>query len=230
MIIETMGRRRTVTNYTKALLHFDGIDGSTTFTDEKGNTINRTGSVYIDTSVSKFGGASGIFNEGNVNNGYLTLPGSVDLTIGAQSFTVDFWANCTVIDTGQNIFSYGNPTNLTNGFRLGFLLTHTIDFYAYNQYISKSDLDFWGSWVHIAIVGNGAADGSRTIKLYVNGVIAGTYTGNYNYTQQNIGIGYIVTAPTGAKLCGYMDELRISIGIQRWTSDFTPPTSAYTLD
>jgi hypothetical protein len=227
MIIETSRRKRYTT---KSLLHFDGTDGSTTFIDEKGNIISRTGSVSIDTGLSKFGGASGFFNEGNVNTGYLTLPGSADLTIGTQAFTVDFWVNAIEIETGQNIFSYGNSDNLTSGFWLQFSLTHTIYLRSYGLTIYKNDLDFWGSWVHIAIIGNGETDGNRAIDLYVNGVNVGTNIGNYNFVQKNIGIGYLSTSPRGAKLCGHMDELRISLGIQRWTSNFTPPSEPYTLD
>src|SRR5689334_6463249 len=46
-------------SYTKALLHFNGSDGSTTFTDESGKTWSVNGDAQIDTAQSEFGGASG---------------------------------------------------------------------------------------------------------------------------------------------------------------------------
>lgn len=48
---------------TKLLLHMNGVDGSTTFTDSETTpkTITPNGSVQIDTAQSKFGGASGLF-------------------------------------------------------------------------------------------------------------------------------------------------------------------------
>ena len=48
---------------TKLLLHYNGADGSTTFTDSETTpkTVTAHGSVQIDTAQSKFGGASGLF-------------------------------------------------------------------------------------------------------------------------------------------------------------------------
>jgi hypothetical protein len=48
---------------TKLLLHMNGVDGSTTFTDSETTpkTVTVVGSTQIDTAQSKFGGASGLF-------------------------------------------------------------------------------------------------------------------------------------------------------------------------
>ncbi len=48
---------------TKLLLHCNGVDGSTTFTDSETTpkTVTVQGSAQIDTAQSKFGGASGLF-------------------------------------------------------------------------------------------------------------------------------------------------------------------------
>ena len=48
--------------YTVALLHMDGADTSTTFTDESGKTWTANGNAQIDTAQSVFGGASGLFD------------------------------------------------------------------------------------------------------------------------------------------------------------------------
>src|SRR3990167_7743345 len=52
----------TIDSYTKLLLHMDGTNGSTTFTDEIGKTVTANGNAQISTAQSKFGGASGLFN------------------------------------------------------------------------------------------------------------------------------------------------------------------------
>jgi len=86
------------------------------------------------------------------------------------------------------------------------------------------------TWYHIALVGNGGSDGSRTIKCYINGALANgfTYTGDYNLTMNNcfIGDGYDHTNP-GLFFQGWLDEIRVSKGVQRWTTDFTPPGQEY---
>lgn len=48
--------------YTVALLHMNGADASTTFTDESGKTWTANGNAQIDTAQSVFGGASGLFD------------------------------------------------------------------------------------------------------------------------------------------------------------------------
>ncbi len=54
---------------TKLLLHCNGTDGSTTFTDSETTpkTVTAQGSAQIDTAQSKFGGASGLFTTQNTN-------------------------------------------------------------------------------------------------------------------------------------------------------------------
>lgn len=49
-------------SYTKLLLHSDGIDGSTNFTDVMGHAIFANGNAQIDTAQFKFGGASALFD------------------------------------------------------------------------------------------------------------------------------------------------------------------------
>jgi hypothetical protein len=85
-----------------------------------------------------------------------------------------------------------------------------------------------GVWYHLAIVKTGS-----DIMMFQDGVQIGT--------TQAAGSGYTgctyplaVGADNGAGgfstfWSGYIDELRISKGIARWTSDFTPPTEPYAL-
>ena len=77
-------------------------------------------------------------------------------------------------------------------------------------------------WVHLAVV----ADGSN-LKLYINGTNDGTYT-NRTIADRG-GLLYVGKGYDSWYLRGYMDELRISKGIARWTSNFTPETGPYTI-
>jgi len=66
---------------------------------------------------------------------------------------------------------------------------------------------------------------------FVDGTQIGT-TSTHTGVLQNISSNLVVgrlTDGAGTKygLDGWIDELRISKGIARWTSDFIPPTSAY---
>ncbi|NDC26016.1 MAG: hypothetical protein EBZ49_18055, partial [Proteobacteria bacterium] len=73
------------------LLHMDGANGATTFTDSSTTpkSISRVGDAQISTAQSKFGGAS-LKLDGS--SGYLTIPADTSLDMGANDFTIEFWA------------------------------------------------------------------------------------------------------------------------------------------
>jgi hypothetical protein len=77
-------------------------------------------------------------------------------------------------------------------------------------------------WHHIAIVRNGSA-----WACYVDGTsrATGTFSGGIS----NISSGPIIGADQnyGRYFAGYIDEVRITKGIARYTSNFTPQTSAF---
>jgi hypothetical protein len=75
--------------YTKALLHMDGTDASTTFTDESGKTWTRSGDAQIDTDQYKFETASGKFDG---SGDYVYTGDSADWDAGSGDYTVDYWA------------------------------------------------------------------------------------------------------------------------------------------
>ena len=47
-----------------SLLHFDGVDASTTFTDVKGKTWTASGSAQLDTAQAKWGPSSLLLGSG----------------------------------------------------------------------------------------------------------------------------------------------------------------------
>lgn len=215
--------------YTKLLLHCDGTNGSTTFTDETGKTVSANGNAQISTAQSEFGGASAKFDG---SGDYLSLESNADFSPGTGAFTVDFWIYLNSRTT------FGTPfdmrvadSNDVNSFAVGISWANTTGRpYMYgagqsNVYFAESVLSL-NTWYHMAFVGNGGGDGSRNIKAYVNGTLGGTLTGNYNLNKSTLKIGSNFNGSSGY-INGYIDEFRFSKGIQRWTSNFTPPTSAY---
>ena len=88
-------------SYTKALLHFDGADASTTFTDESGKTWTPAGTAQIDTAQSVFGGASGLFDG---DSDYISTPTGSDFDFGSGNLTIDFWVRVSSTAELQPIF------------------------------------------------------------------------------------------------------------------------------
>jgi hypothetical protein len=78
-----------------------------------------------------------------------------------------------------------------------------------------------GNWHHIAIT-----RASGTNRMFFDGVLQGSVTSDStNYTApNNMQIG---TSSTYGDFSGYLDDLRITKGYARYTSNFTPPAAAF---
>lgn len=81
------------------------------------------------------------------------------------------------------------------------------------------------TWYHIALVRNG-----NNWHLFLDGDEKAMETIDYTLFSGTspARIGVIVAASTFVNYFnGFIDELRVSNGIARWTSNFTPPSAAY---
>ena len=83
-----------------------------------------------------------------------------------------------------------------------------------------------GQWHHIAIIKSGSQ-----LKSYVDGIADGEVpAGTFVHQNEPIYLGNFTDLNANRYFTGYLDELRISKGIARWTSNFTPPTIPYATD
>ena len=76
---------------TSLLLHMDGANDGTTFTDSSSgaHTVSLTGNIVTKTGEKKFGTASGYFNGGSTNR--LTVADHADFQFGTGAFTIEAW-------------------------------------------------------------------------------------------------------------------------------------------
>jgi hypothetical protein len=75
-----------------SLLHYNGTNGSTTFTDQIGGTTWTATNATLDTSTKQFGTASGKFSAGA--NSHILINTSAGFAIGTSAdYCVEFWAN-----------------------------------------------------------------------------------------------------------------------------------------
>jgi len=218
-------------SYTKSLLHFDGSDASTTFTDESGKTWTAYGNAQIDTAQSKFGGASGLFDG---TGDYITSPDSADLYFDGD-FTIDFWVRFNSLpSSGAYMSFYAQRVDGNN--QLFFGINNTSGTYKgrfYNQTGGTLTIDLFenlsgttstNTWYHIAIIRSG-----NDFKLFKDGVQCGsTLTDSSPVTDFGASV-YVGVFGSSFYLNGWVDEFRISKGVARWTANFTPPTAAYGL-
>jgi hypothetical protein len=217
-----------------ALLHFDGTNGSTVITDNSKNNLAFTvnGDSKISTAQSKFGGASLLLDG---TGDYISSPSTSDLAFGTGDFTVEFWIYSSDVSSAtQRGFLQTSDTagGLKTSYTTGIIinqgsnnagaglsggLTANV---AGTNIGSSTAVITTNTWYHIALVRN-----SGTSTLYVNGISvgSGTTTGNCSGTYLAIG-GYYNTSYLYQ---GYIDELRITKGYARYTSNFTPSTTAF---
>jgi hypothetical protein len=209
--------------FTQLLLHGEGEHGSWTFVDEMGHAVTVFGEVRISTDKNKFGNSS-LYFDGSAD--YLEIPDSPDFEPGADAFTIDFWINA---DTGgYNTYLVGKSH--PNGGR-GY------DIRLHNNAIQVCGVNGWGfnmtsdavittgDWHHIAWCGT-----PRTNYLFIDGVLKGTCPRSSIADQpEPFRIGFTLNYG-GTAYQGHMDEVRVSKGIARWVSDFSPPDAPYEPD
>jgi len=185
--------------------------------------VTANGNARISTAQSKFGGASGYLDG---SGSYLSTPDSSDFAFGTGDFTIDFWYyHASTPSTYAVLISKCNKDAWTSGWVLAYYPAGWIFFSPWNTpqtnpaYSSSSN-----AWHHMAIVRSGS-----TITMYVDGVTRGTSTQASSIdTSYALAIGSQTGG--GYYFNGWIDELRISKGIARWTSGFSVPTGAYTTD
>ena len=210
-------------NSCSLLLHCDGTNGSTTFTDNSPSpkTVTAYNGAAISTAQSKFGGASALFD---VTNDYVSIPNNTDFNFASGTFTIEFWVYFSSV-TGER-FLVSTYQNSTNGWFVDLYLGKIIvGFTGDGADITGTTTISINTWYHIAVSGT-----AGSYKLFINGVQDGsTYTGAtalsstaplYLGTLVASGVFYLYFQ-------GYIDELRITTGIARYTTNFTPQTSEF---
>lgn len=193
-----------------SLMYFNGTNGSTTFTDEvSGVTWTSSGGAQISTAQSKFGGSSLLIGA----TGILHTAAAI-AALGA-AYTIEGWvyvpntAGGIFVENGSawpNYFIQGSGgTQYSNG--SGWI-------YSSGTTIAAN------TWTHIAI----SATDANHLYSFINGVLVGTGTTG-SAAAYNL---YIGQNSSGAQQCnGYIDCVRITAGIGRYTASFTPPTAPF---
>jgi len=207
---------------TLLLLHCDGANGSTTFTDNSflSKTVTPSGNTNVSTAQSKFGGSSAYFD--GVGD-YLTVSGNTDFSFGTGNFTIEMWVRRDTFTSYAALYS-GDAT-LAQATNLGIRIFNTdgsviVNVGSTNIMTATAALPL-NTWAHLSVVRS-----SNTFYVFVDGIQIGS-TGSYSGSITcSTGYPSIGGHTNYTDFKGYLDDIRIT-KVARYTSNFTAPTAAF---
>jgi hypothetical protein len=221
------------------LEHFDGTNGQTTATDSSSYAhalTNFQGGSLCDTATFKWGTGS-LPAPSGVPKAVTTSSAVAEFSVSAGlPFTLEGWINVDSAGVGSNNvmlsiegdFGVSRPALMlymsgssTSTMRVNAVGYHDAGAAAFqiNGAINFS----CNTWHHVAVVRSGT-----TYTLYLDGVADGTATTATTLTPST-GAGVVATAAqrSTAFMVGWIDEVRFTNGIARYTSNFAVPTEAF---
>lgn len=220
--------------YTSLCLHCDGTDGSTSFPDASltPKTVTAGGAAQVDTAQFVFGDASML---GDGSTSVLSSVDNAGFEFAAGDFTIDCRARFnTLPGAGNNMFFVSKYTTAgaQRCFYWGYSDTDGMAFRystdgAASTLLSRAWTPSTATWYHVAVVRNGGG-----LLMFVDGVQLGatdSISGVLFDGTADLNVGAF-NAGTGGWIDGWIDEVRISNGVARWTANFTPPTAPYSVD
>lgn len=149
--------------------------------------------------------------------------------LGTADFTIEFWVNT----------DYGGHNYNSNSIAMCFGLTGTygqlaIRFPGSSSYSGVEVINssattivpvmtawYGGNWTHVAVTRSGSS-----WTTWINGVSSSTATlAGYDVTLPGMRIGCSPAGTLAASM--YIDEVRVTVGVARYTSAFTPATTPF---
>jgi hypothetical protein len=198
---------------TSLLLNFDNAG----VYDSSGNVnLQSLGDAKTSTAVVKYGTASNAFDGTGDRLWTNKVSGNFDLT---GEFTVEAWVNFTATAGKINyIFNYLNDSEA--GWMLRYVNTGALRFYFGGvASVDRSWTAALNTWYHVAAT----RDSSNNVRLFIDGVQQGAavnISAAATQTQYGLQIG-------GTDLQGFVDEARVTKGVARYISNFTPPSASF---
>jgi hypothetical protein len=191
------------------------------------NNLETLGNTQVSTTVVKYGSGSMYFDG---TGDYLSMRWNEGFNFYKGDFTVEAWINinrasgnfaliCGVWyeGAGQSWYLYVDGTG-----KLIFLICTETP--TNITVVSSSTTIPNNTWTHIAVCRNGS-----NWYGFINGTLVSTVTNSREIASSSypLQVGTYVSNPTAASvLNGYVDDLRITKGVARYTANFIPPKVA----
>ena len=187
------------------------------------NDLETVGDAQISTSVKKFGTGSLKFDG---TGDWLSIAHQDILNFGSSNFTIECWVYPVSNSAVQSIYYKSESDSTGIILALNNISAGKVNFYSGNGSswyvaIDSSSTISLNTWTHLAATRNGS-----TWTVWINGTSSGTATSSTNpsSTTELAKVGRFRTA-NPLIFDGYIDDLRITKGVARYTANFTPPAA-----
>jgi hypothetical protein len=186
-----------------------------------GNTLS-TGSIkkYGNSSIYIAAAAANVFT-----------PASPNLDFGTGDFTIE----CFVYSVNSGIGLYPTFISSVTGWSSGasghrFNNTGAANKFTFHlngagdPFLTSSGTYSFNTWYYYALTRSG-----NTWRMFIDGVqqASGSFSGSFNQALGGMRLGYAQWDGTNGYYNGYLDDLRFTKGVARYTSNFTPPTTPF---
>jgi hypothetical protein len=192
--------------------------------------FDRAGINNIDTIGDARLGFAPIYGTGSLafdgTGDYLGIENTPELRLNSSSpFTIELWVYANALSGDQHFFWAYDPSSPYTGWALAFgansQAATTLTWWDGTSWTNIKTGMETNRWYHIAVCSEGSAS---TGRFFVDGVQQGsayTIPSTILNTTTNIRLG---GQNNTFYFNGYFDDVRITNGVARYTSDFTPPT------
>lgn len=207
---------------------------SNRFVDNSANAFAIT--KYDNASVQSFNpfqrnSAATLYFDGNGD--YLTVPATAQFAFGTGDFTIEAWIYLTAYGSsvaGAQLF--GTVNGSISGYSINVgenidrfrIVSNATGSWADNLVVSVGGGPPLNAWTHMCVVRSGA-----NLTIYKNGVSVATTASaaTWNFSGTTGVIGRFSEGTTLKDFTGYINDLRITRGVARYTTTFVPPTTAF---
>ena len=216
------------------LSSLDGADGATAATDSSNSAraITFVGNAQLDTAQAKWGTSSLLLD---ASGDYISVPDSNDWNFTGQ-FTVECWARLASLTAGGTSHTLAGHYQVSGNLRSWWM--RIVDGGGEIQAVCSTDgtniqtarfesaASTINTWSHYAMT----RDASNVIRIFRDGVVGNvtaTLAGTLFNSSVPVTFGAAFNGGATAFHNGWIDEIRITNGLARYTANFTPPRGPF---
>jgi hypothetical protein len=197
------------------------------------NVLETVADAQIDTTTKKYGTGSMEFDG---TGDYLNCRMNSELSLGSGNWTIEAWLYFTSVSGDKGIVSNFSTISGPPFQAFGINIRYAASLSGIRSVFGGGSLaDAWtaawspstNTWYHFA-----ATRSANSYRVFIDGSQIGsteTFTNAttiVNASDPNFSIGTAQTVAS-SDFQGFIDDLRITKGVARYTAAFTPPTAAF---